>query len=259
MKRVIIDAGHGGSDPGAMGNGLREKDATLPVALATEKELLAGWQVEVILTRRTDEFVSIANRASFGRNADLFVSQHFDFNTSPIPRGFWTWRNTYSRAETAGLQRAIHDKTYPALLRLGAPDRGLRTANHDITRLPPCPTVLLEYLFISNAADAAIMRVPMNLAAMGKATAEGIAAALQLPARQPATVQPAPVPHALPTIQRSIGIKVAGEMTGEPAYLIENRTFAQVGYIAHIVKHLTGKEIVVTGHGDHIEVAVKGG
>ena len=185
MKKVVLDGGHGGADSGAVGNGLREKDFTLRLALETERELLAGWQVEVILTRRTDVFVSIANRSSFGRGADLFVSQHLDWNASAAPRGFWTWRNTYIRPETPVYQKAIHDETYKAIQPMGAPDRGLRVANHDITRLPPCPTVLIEYLFISNPADAAILRNTQNITAMAKGTAMGIAQALRLSEKIP--------------------------------------------------------------------------
>jgi N-acetylmuramoyl-L-alanine amidase len=254
MKRVVLDAGHGGSDPGAIGNGLREKDFTLPLTLETERELLAGWQVEVILTRRTDVFVSIANRASFGRGADLFVSQHLDFNASAEPRGFWTWRNTYVRPETPVYQKAIHDEVYKAIRPMGAPDRGLRVANHDITRLPPYPTVLIEYLFISNPADAAILRNSQNITAMAKATAKGIAEALSLP---PKTVEPNWPVYPIPTIVKNIGVELDGVRTDELGFLAYDpvtgllQTYLRVGFMAPL------PESLVTPHGDFIRIRRK--
>lgn len=195
MKKVICDAGHGGRDPGAGGHGITEKVVTLPLALETEKALLAGWEdIEVVLTRRRDEYVSIANRASFGRGADLFVSMHLDWNGNPAVRGFWTWRNTTVQQATPGYQKIIHEETYKALAPLGVPDRGLRTANHDITRLPPCPTVLIEYGFISNQADAAVFKSSANIAKVAQATAAGIAEALQLPRKSGQAPAPDPAP-----------------------------------------------------------------
>ncbi|EOZ95134.1 N-acetylmuramoyl-L-alanine amidase [Indibacter alkaliphilus LW1] len=79
VKRVVIDAGHGGKDPGALGSSSKEKDIALTVALQVGKyveELLPG--VEVIYTRKTDTFLELKERANIAnRNkADLFISIH---------------------------------------------------------------------------------------------------------------------------------------------------------------------------------------
>lgn len=77
---VVLDAGHGGKDPGNLGNGYKEKDIALKVVLAVGKELEKNPDIEVIYTRKTDKFIDlfvrgkIANRAK----ADLFVSVHCD-------------------------------------------------------------------------------------------------------------------------------------------------------------------------------------
>lgn len=181
MKKVVNDPGHGGSDPGATGNGLREKDFTLPVSLSTDRNLKKDYKVEAVLTRNTDKFLSLTARAEMAKGADLFVSHHADWNASPDPRGFWTWRNTSVLPETPGYQKIVHDEIMAYLKILNVPDRGLREANHVITRLPPCPTVLIEWMFVSNPVDAAILKNPEYVEKMGKYAARGIAKALDLP------------------------------------------------------------------------------
>ncbi len=78
---VVIDAGHGGHDPGAIGaNGLREKDLTLKTALAIRDALLASGRVRVALTREDDRFLVLQERYGLARKlgADLFISVHCD-------------------------------------------------------------------------------------------------------------------------------------------------------------------------------------
>ena len=79
---VVIDAGHGGHDPGAISpqSGTREKDVTLGVALAIRDELLRGGRVRVALTRDDDTFLVLQERAEIARGlkADLFISVHAD-------------------------------------------------------------------------------------------------------------------------------------------------------------------------------------
>lgn len=78
---VVIDAGHGGHDPGAIGpGGLREKDVTLAIARSIRDELLRSGRVRVALTRDTDRFLILQERYSVARKlgADLFISVHCD-------------------------------------------------------------------------------------------------------------------------------------------------------------------------------------
>ena len=79
---VVIDAGHGGHDPGAISpqNGKREKDLTLAVARAIRDELIASGRVRVALTREDDKFIILRDRSAIARNlkADLFISIHAD-------------------------------------------------------------------------------------------------------------------------------------------------------------------------------------
>ena len=79
---VVIDAGHGGHDPGAISpvTGKREKDVTLAVALAIKAELMKSGRVRVALTREDDRFLILGERSAIARNikADLFISIHAD-------------------------------------------------------------------------------------------------------------------------------------------------------------------------------------
>ena len=94
VQRVVIDAGHGGHDPGAVGKISKEKDITLSIALKTGnliKEHLKD--VEVIYTRKTDVFVELHRRARIANEAkaDLFISIHCNANKSTTPYGSETY------------------------------------------------------------------------------------------------------------------------------------------------------------------------
>lgn len=77
---IVLDAGHGGFDPGASGPGIVEKDITLALAMAVRDELLATGVVRVALTREDDRFLALDERSAIARNlgADLFLSLHAD-------------------------------------------------------------------------------------------------------------------------------------------------------------------------------------
>lgn len=90
---VVLDAGHGGKDPGNLGNGFREKNIALRVALDVGKELLTSKEIEVTYTRKKDVFVELHNRAKIAndKKADLFVSIHCDAFRRPDPHGASTF------------------------------------------------------------------------------------------------------------------------------------------------------------------------
>ena len=90
---VVLDAGHGGKDSGNIGNGYKESKIALRVALDVGKELLTARDVNVVYTRKTDNFVELHNRAKIAndKKADLFVSIHCDAFTRSDPHGASTF------------------------------------------------------------------------------------------------------------------------------------------------------------------------
>jgi N-acetylmuramoyl-L-alanine amidase len=94
ISKVVIDAGHGGKDPGALGKNSREKDITLSVALMTGKYIEENIDnVEIIYTRKTDEFIELHKRAQIANEsgADVFISIHCNSNSSSQPKGAETY------------------------------------------------------------------------------------------------------------------------------------------------------------------------
>jgi N-acetylmuramoyl-L-alanine amidase len=100
-KVIVIDAGHGGVDPGALSkNGDREKNLTLKYALAL-KETLSSSKYKIVLTRSSDKFVSLADRVKIAKKneADLFISLHIDSHPNPYARGLSVYTLSERRAD----------------------------------------------------------------------------------------------------------------------------------------------------------------
>ncbi|MZP30138.1 AMIN domain-containing protein [Heliobacterium undosum] len=146
---ILLDPGHGGSDPGALGpTGKQEKDFTLPMALKV-RDLLVKQDVDVLLTRSVDMDVSLADRGTINNRIrpDLFFSIHANAAARSEAGGTETWmcaENGRSLAE------AIQRKVQPAT---GRDDRGVKQANFYVLRTSEVPAALLETVFISNAEE----------------------------------------------------------------------------------------------------------
>ena len=93
VRRIVLDPGHGGKDPGAMANGLKEKDIVLKLAKELKPLLERDLGCEVILTRDTDTFISLEERTAIAntQSADLFVSLHINAHPSSKVRGIETY------------------------------------------------------------------------------------------------------------------------------------------------------------------------
>ncbi len=103
-KVVIIDPGHGGHDPGAIGpRGLREKDVVLDIALKVRDILSDEASIEVSLTREADVFIPLEERTAIARNkdADLFVSIHANASPKRVARGVETYLLNWTNDEEA--------------------------------------------------------------------------------------------------------------------------------------------------------------
>jgi N-acetylmuramoyl-L-alanine amidase len=184
-KLVVIDPGHGGKDPGAVGHGLKEKELVLTISQGMERALKRDWEVEVALTRRdNDTFLELDERARFAndRGAAAFVSVHINAAATPAARGFETYRHTGAAVGSgaANIQSTMHAGILGALRRHGVADRHEKSANFAVLRLTAMPAVLTENLFITSGEDAAILKQSAILHEVAEAHALGLARALGL-------------------------------------------------------------------------------
>ncbi len=173
--KICIDPGHGGSDPGAVGNGLREKDVTLEISLEAAR-ILRGLGLTVVLTRETDRFIDLTPERT--PPCDMSVSIHVN---SGGGQGLETWVSLFSQAsESEKLGQAIQDRI---LEQLPFKNRGLKsrknTAGKDdylyMIRKPAGVAVLVECGFIDHAADAGILKQDVNRKKIAAGIAAGIA------------------------------------------------------------------------------------
>lgn len=172
--KLKLDPGHGGSDPGAVGNGLREKDLVLTISKYARDYILANYKnIEVSLTRETDTFVSLSNRAKQANDwgADGFVSVHNNAFTGKA-HGYEDFiYNGKVSNKTQQLQDDVHSEVSQEF----SYDRGKKQANFAVLRLTNMPALLTENGFIDNTADANYLKKDSNLKELGKAHAIGIA------------------------------------------------------------------------------------
>lgn len=150
-KVIVLDAGHGGSDPGAIGNGLREKDITLDIAQRTKK-LLEEKGFTVIMTRESDTYPSLKDRTDLANrsNADIFISIHVNAGGGTGIETWWYSKGpepTRSEQLATSIQKHLIDKT-------NARNRGVKDGNLHINRESTMPSALVEVGFIDNSSDA---------------------------------------------------------------------------------------------------------
>ncbi len=121
VSRIVIDPGHGGHDPGAKGGGVTEAEIVLDVALRLEKLLSRLDGVEVVLTRREDEFIPLQERTAIANRegADLFLSIHANASNAQSARGietyFLNFASNGSAAAVAARENATSQQTMGAL------------------------------------------------------------------------------------------------------------------------------------------------
>lgn len=152
-RRIVLDAGHGGKEPGAVGpGGLQEKDVNLAVTLELAR-LLRQAGAEVRLTRERDQDLSLAERVSFAnaQDADLFVSIHHNATLEPKNRLDET--QTYYKMGDDGPSYDVGMAIHRQLRRhLGQPVERLAPGNYYLLRFSKAPAILGEASYITNPA-----------------------------------------------------------------------------------------------------------
>jgi len=162
MKKIkgIIDPGHGGYDPGAIGpSGIQEKVITLAVAKMLKKILSPV--IDINLTRDSDIALGINQSADLTARAnlanalpaDFFVSIHCNSSENQAATGTETYSYPGS-VQGSKLAKSIHECLISLL---GLPDRGLKTANFAVLRQTRMPACLVEIAFVSNPTEEAML------------------------------------------------------------------------------------------------------
>jgi N-acetylmuramoyl-L-alanine amidase len=213
VSRIVIDPGHGGHDPGAEGTGVSEAEVVLDVALRLEKLLLGDRGTDVVLTRRTDAFVSLDERTAIANRAqaDLFLSIHANANRSRAVSGvesyYLNFANSPGAASVAARENAASSMSMgnlPDMVKAIAlssktnesrdfatmvqesmvqrlkgadasmKDLGVKQAPFVVLIGAAMPSVLVEVSFITNGQESKLLRNAAYRQRIAEALADGI-------------------------------------------------------------------------------------
>ena len=214
LRKIVLDPGHGGKDPGAIGaGGIAEKDIVLNVAKKLAAKLKKELRVDVVLTRKDDRFVALEDRTALANaeNADLFISLHMNASENTEAKGIETYyldnttdeaamrlaarENSTSRRNISDLQFILSDMTQNMKLEdsitlahrlqgslVGAMaktmddvrDLGVKKALFHVLVGARMPSVLVEMFFITNRSEGRAMSRESYQDAMVEALFEGI-------------------------------------------------------------------------------------
>ncbi len=175
MPKIAVYAGHGGTDSGAIGNGVYEKDINLAIELAASDALKRlGYQVVNNRTTDTDRSIAQDAQTANERNADALVEIHMNSNTGTPASGSEAFYSVFDK----GRGKELADAILANLQAQGFKNRGSKTSvnasgqdTFGIIRLTKMPAVLLETAFINNASDLA----KLNVNDAGNAVANAVA------------------------------------------------------------------------------------
>lgn len=214
LRKIVLDPGHGGKDPGAIGvGGVAEKDVVLGIAQKLARKLRAELGVKVILTRSDDRYVPLEDRTALANqeDADLFISLHMNASPNPEARGIETYyldnttdeaairlaarENRTSRRNISDLQFILSDMMQNVKLEdsitlahrlqgamvggmsrvlADVRDLGVKKALFHVLVGARMPSVLVEMAFITHRAEGGAMRQERFQDAMVSALFEGI-------------------------------------------------------------------------------------
>ena len=170
---VVIDPGHGGGDPGAVGiGGMQEKNIVFSVAAQVAQQLRQKG-IRSVMTRTGDQEVDLEPRVALAERvrANLFVSIHA--NSISLSRPDISGLESYYYASAKGykLARSIHNRI---LSKTRMQDRGIRQARFYVVRRTSMPSVLIEIGFVTGAQDAARFASAAQRTSIAEAIAQGI-------------------------------------------------------------------------------------
>ncbi|MED4905219.1 N-acetylmuramoyl-L-alanine amidase [Parageobacillus thermoglucosidasius] len=185
MVKIFIDPGHGGADPGAIGNGLQEKNVTLQIAVRVRDILLAEYDnVSIRMSRIGDQTVSLTERTAAANTwgADFYLSIHVN---SGGGTGYEDYVYPGVGSPTTTYQKNIHEEIIKLVDFL---DRGMKQANFFVLRETNMPAVLTENGFIDNANDAAKLKSSSFIENIARGHVNGIVRSFGLPKKSAGTL-----------------------------------------------------------------------
>ena len=171
-KTIVIDAGHGGKDPGAASSrGGNEKGINLEVAQQIA-QVLRDKGYRVIMTRNNDEFIELEERAAIANrsHADIFVSIHADSSAKSNTNGFTVYVERSSSRASKDLASAIDDR----MAQTGISSNGTKKADYRVLTHTGCPAVLIELGYLSNYWEAKQLKNDDMQKRLAYAVANGI-------------------------------------------------------------------------------------
>jgi N-acetylmuramoyl-L-alanine amidase len=173
---ILLDAGHGGSDPGCQYYGVDEKDITLAVTKDLGR-ILQSKGYQVVYSRSDDTYVSLEDRSDMANDLDvtIFVSVHVNAAAALSANGIETYYWGSGTADEKTLATLVQEAVIQAT---GANDRSVRTANYWVCRKTDMPAILVETGFLSNTAECANLSSDSYQQKLAQGIANGIVAFL---------------------------------------------------------------------------------
>ncbi|MFT8322587.1 MAG: N-acetylmuramoyl-L-alanine amidase [Bacillus sp. (in: firmicutes)] len=177
MVRIFIDPGHGGSDSGATGYGIQEKNITLQIATKIRDILQNEYKgISLRMSRTNDSTVSLSERtdAANAWGADYYLSVHINAGGGT---GFESYVFTGTGTPTTTYQTTIHNEVIKSTK---FTDRGRKKANFHVLRETTMPAILTENGFIDTPSDAAKLKDTAFITTIARGHVNGLALALKL-------------------------------------------------------------------------------
>ncbi|MGD6873029.1 N-acetylmuramoyl-L-alanine amidase [Sutcliffiella horikoshii] len=177
MVKVFIDPGHGGTDPGAVGNGLQEKNLTLQISTRIRDMLVNEYNdVSVLMSRTGDQTLTLTQRTNAANSwvADFLLSVHINAGGGT---GYEDFIYPGVGAPTTTYQTLIHEEVMKLV---NFRDRGKKTANFHMLRESNMPALLTENGFIDNAEDAAKLKLASFIESIARGHVNGLVRSFNL-------------------------------------------------------------------------------
>ncbi|WP_017473280.1 N-acetylmuramoyl-L-alanine amidase [Amphibacillus jilinensis] len=182
MIKIYLDPGHGGTDPGAVANGLQEKDLVLDIAQEINRLLRRCQGVDVRMSRTTDQTVRLQQRTDDANQwgADYFLSIHINAGGGTGYEDF-IYNQLSSGSDTVTMRDVMHQNIVE---RIGMRNRGKKTAGFHVLRASRMPALLTENGFIDHADDAVKMRDQTWIRQVAQGHVNGLVDLFQLEQQQ---------------------------------------------------------------------------